>query len=320
MTAKIIATGSYVPKNPVSNNDMARIVDTSDEWIVTRTGIHNRYITTSEGTSELAYQAAKNAIMMADVEVESIDYIIVATMTPDCALPNTACEVQKQLHAVNAVCFDISVACTGFVYALQIATSLLDSMKKKRAIVIGAETLSRLIDWNDRSTCVLFGDGAGAVILESSDHGIIHSVLGSNGNKGESLLCESRPIKNTFIQREYQHKYMKMDGQEVFKFAVKQVTESIEQVLLETGTKRDEVRGYYLHQANKRILESIAKRLQIPIHLFPMNLTKYSNTSAASIPILLDEENRSGRLQEGDKIILSGFGGGLTWGTMLLEW
>lgn len=320
MTAKIIATGSYVPSNPVSNNDMARIVDTSDEWIVTRTGIHNRYITTSEGTSELATQAAKNALEQSQVEVESIDYIIVATMSSDYALPNTACEVQKQLGALHAACFDISVACSGFVYALQIASALLDSMKKSRAIVIGAETLSRMIDWTDRSTCVLFGDGAGAVILERAEHGIIHSVLGSDGSKGEALICETRPICNPYIKKEFQQEYMKMDGQEVFKFAVKQVSDSIEQALAESGTKKEEIAGYYLHQANRRILESIAKRLKVDPKEFAMNLGQYSNTSAASIPILLDEENRKGNLKRGDKIVLSGFGGGLTWGTMVMEW
>lgn len=320
MTAKIIATGSYVPSNPVSNDEMARIVDTSDEWIVTRTGIHNRYITTSEGTSELATQAAKNALEQAQVEVGSIDYIIVATMSPDYALPNTACEVQKQLGALHAVCFDISVACSGFVYALQIASALLDSMKKSRAIVIGAETLSRMIDWTDRSTCVLFGDGAGAVILERAEHGIIHSVLGSDGSKSDALICETRPICNPYVKKEFQQEYMKMDGQEVFKFAVKQVSDSIEQVLAESGTKKEEIAGYYLHQANRRILESIAKRLKVDPNAFAMNLGQYSNTSAASIPILLDEENRKGNLKRGDKIVLSGFGGGLTWGTMVMEW
>lgn len=320
MAAKIIATGSYVPNNPVSNDEIAGMVDTSDEWITTRTGIHNRYITTSEGTSELAYRAAKNALEYGNIPEDSIDYILVATMSADYAMPNTACEVQQKLQAVNAICFDISVACSGFVYGLQIAASLLETTGKKRALVIGAETLSKMVDWNDRSTCVLFGDGAGAVVLEQSDQGFLYSILGSEGRKGQALLCENRPIQNPFIKQKAQWSYMKMNGQEVFKFAVKQVAESIEQILHDTQIKKEEIAGYYLHQANRRIIESIAKRLRADMNAFPINLNQYSNTSAASIPILLDEENRKGKLNSGDKIILSGFGGGLTWATMLLEW
>lgn len=320
MTAKIIATGSYVPDNAVSNDYLSTLVETSDEWISSRTGIHNRFITTSEGTATLATKAARNALASGNIEVESIDYIIVATMSGDCSLPNTACEVQRELQAYRAACFDISVACSGFVYALEVAKALLTTSAKKRALVIGAETLSRMIDWTDRSTCVLFGDGAGAVVLDKAEEGIIHSILGSDGSKSEAIICDSKPIANPFTQMESKYPFMKMDGQEVFKFAVKTVADSIETLLREAGVTKEEVKGYYLHQANKRILESIAKRMKVDIKQFAMNLQTYSNTSAASIPILLDEEYKKGNLHDGDLIVLSGFGGGLTWGSMLMKW
>jgi 3-oxoacyl-(acyl-carrier-protein) synthase III len=322
MAAKIIGTGSYFPDNIVTNDYLSTIVDTNDEWIRTRTGILERRISNGEGTSQIAAKAAKNALINAGIEAEEIEYIIVATMSGDHYLPNTACEVQSAIGAANATCFDINAACSGFVFALNTANAYIKAGIMNTALVIGAETLSRQIDWMDRSTCVLFGDGAGAVVLKATEEseGIISMVTGSNGLKGDVLTCAEREIVNPFVKKDIKIDYMKMDGQEVFKFAVKVVPKCIEEVLEKAALKKEEIKYFVLHQANKRILESVAKRLDVSIEAFPMNLDRYGNTSAASIPILLDEMNQKEMLDKGDKIILSGFGGGLTWGATLIEW
>ncbi len=320
MTSKIIATGSFVPDDPVNNQFLSTLVDTSDEWIQSRTGIKTRYITRLEGTTKLAYEAAKDALSSEGINPMSLDYIIVATMSPDYSLPNTASQVQAFLGAKNAASFDLNVACSGFVYALTVANALVSNGKKKRALVIGAETVSRMLDWSDRSTCVLFGDGAGAVVVETAEKGIIHSILGTDGENGMALACPSLPLQNPFIDKGQERAVMSMDGQKVFKFAVSMVSKSIEQLLEETNKEKDEIAGYYLHQANYRIIEAIARRLKIDQARFPMNVDKYANTSAASIPMLLNEQNRKHAIQPGDLIVLAGFGGGLTYGTMLLEW
>lgn len=321
MAAKIIGTGSFLPDNIVTNFDLEKIVDTSDEWIRTRTGIAKRRISTGDGTIELAYKAAKKALENANCDAEEMDLTIVATMTPEGYLPNTACEVQDKLGAVNATGIDLSAACSGFVFAYNMGVAYIESGMAKKVLIIGSETMSGILDWNDRSTCVLFGDGAGAVVLaQSKERGFVGAVTGSDGSKKDSLTCKGRTLSNFIKKSSFQHDYLKMDGQEVFRFALSKVPQCIKEVLEKTNTSIEEIKYMVLHQANERIISSVAKRLQLDLDHFPMNLDEYGNTSAASIPILLDELNQAGKLSTGDKIIISGFGGGLTWGATLLIW
>lgn len=319
MAASIIGTGSALPENIITNDYLSTVVETSDEWINERTGIRARRIAKEENTSTLAALAAENAIENAAIEASEIDLIIVATLTPDSNMPSTACMVQKEIKAENAFCFDVSAACTGFVYALSSAYAYIASGMCKTALVIGAETISRTIDWTDRGTCVLFGDGAGAVVIKEDAKGKMTFVQGSDGSKGDALVCKGRSLKNLLIDNQDEIPYIYMDGQEVFKFAVKKVPECVEQVLIKANTDINDVKYFCLHQANKRIISSVAKRLKQPEDKFPINLDKYGNTSAASIPILLDELYKSNTLKIGEKIVISGFGGGLTWGAALIE-
>ena len=320
ITSRIVGTGSYVPEQIVTNDDLAKIVETNDEWIRTRTGIRQRRIATSEGTSDLAAKAAERAIEQAGIKPEEIDLIILATSSQDYCFPSGACEVQGRVGAVNAVCYDLSAACTGFVFALNTAQAFIQSGVYRTALVVGSEVLSKLIDWKDRSTCVLFGDGAGAVVVRADETGILGFQMHSDGTKGNVLTCGARSNGNFLMNQKPELSYMSMDGQEVFKFAVKKVPEVISQLLEKTGTPIEEIRYFVLHQANYRIIESVAKRLKVGMEKFPANMEYYGNTSGASIPLLLDEMNRAGKLNPGDKIILSGFGGGLTWGATLIQW
>lgn len=320
MTTNIIGTGSYLPKNVVTNDDLSHIVETSDEWISTRTGIKSRHISTNEDTVTLAYEAAKRALENANVTPQDIDLIIVATLTPSNSMPNTACSVQAKLGNIGAMCFDVNAACSGFLYSLSIAHAMMTTQQMKRALIIGAENLSKIVDWSDRGTCVLFGDGAGAVVMELSQTGIIDYVGGADGSRGDVLKCNDRPLNNFLCNNVEQAGYMTMDGQEVFKFAVKKVPEIIGVLLEKNQCNTEDVDVFVLHQANQRIISSVAKKLSVDEERFPMNLDRCGNTSAASIPILLDELNRNGRLQKGSTIVLAGFGGGLTWGAMLLRW
>ena len=320
ITSRIVGTGSYVPEQIVTNDDLAKIVETNDEWIRTRTGIRQRRIATSEGTSDLAAKAAERAIEQAGIKPEEIDLIILATSSQDYCFPSGACEVQGRVGAVNAVCYDLSAACTGFVFALNTAQAFIQSGVYRTALVVGSEVLSKLIDWKDRSTCVLFGDGAGAVVVRADETGILGFQMHSDGTKGNVLTCGARSNGNFLMNQKPELSYMTMDGQEVFKFAVKKVPEVISQLLEKTGTPIEEIRYFVLHQANYRIIESVAKRLKVGMEKFQANMEYYGNTSGASIPLLLDEMNRAGKLNPGDKIILSGFGGGLTWGATLIQW
>lgn len=320
MVARIVGTGSAVPKNIVTNDDLSRIVDTNDEWISTRTGIRERRIAKEENTTILACRAAKRALENAGMDAADVELIIVATCTPDSFFPNTACQVQKEIGAWNAVGFDLSAACSGFVFALSTVQAYIKSGVYKNALIIGAETLSKLLNWEDRGTCVLFGDGAGAVVVKAHETGFMDMVQWSDGRGDSVLTCGARQMKNVLAPGAQEADYVAMEGQPVFKFAVKKVPECITQVLERTGTEKEEIRYYVLHQANSRIIQSVAKRLKEAEKKFPMNLERHGNTSAASIPILLDEMNREGKLEKGDKIILSGFGAGLTWGAALLEW
>lgn len=322
-SVKIKSTGSYTPSKVVSNDDLKSIVETSDEWITTRTGIKSRRISTGENTSEIAAKAALEAIKEANLSSLDIDLLIVATTSPDSFTPSTACIVQDIIGAKNAVAFDLSAACSGFIFALNTAAKFLKCGEGKRALVIGAEVLSKIMDWNDRSTCVLFGDGAGAAIIESCEEegGILATDFGSDGTLGSNLTTGFFNAKNPFINdyEENDH-YIKMNGREIFKFAVKIIPNSVEKILDKANVSLDEIKYIVPHQANLRIIEAAAKRMNLPMDKFYINLDKYANTSAATIPLALDELNKSGLIEKGDKIVLVGFGGGLTWGSVLIEW
>ncbi|MBQ2022778.1 MAG: ketoacyl-ACP synthase III [Lachnospiraceae bacterium] len=320
MTARIAGIGAYVPETIVTNDDLAKIVETSDEWISSRTGIRERRISTKEGTSDLAAEAARRSLEAAGVKPEELDLIILGTSSPDCNYPSGACEVQAKIGAVNAAAFDISAACSGFIFAMNIVQGFFKSGIYQTALIIGAETLSKVVDWDDRSTCVLFGDGAGAAVLKNEESGIIDMLMGSDGTKGEALKCTSRSLGNFLTGERPELGFMTMDGQEVFRFAVKRVPESIESLMKRNQTAKEDIRYYILHQANERIVEAVARRLKEPMDKFPMIIEKYGNTSTASIPLLLDDMVKKGMLEAGDKIILSGFGAGMTWGAVLLEW
>ena len=320
MTTRIVGTGAYVPEQIATNDDLARIVETNDEWIRSRTGIGERRIATTETNSYMAAQAAKQALDQAGIAPEDVDLILLATSSPDYCFPNGACEIQEQIGAVNAAGYDISAACTGFVFALNTAHAFIQAGIYRTALVVGADVLSKLLDWTDRGTCVLFGDGAGAVVVQAADRGVIGVKMHSDGTKGGVLTCGSRTNGNFLLGKKPELGYMTMDGQEVFKFAVKKVPEIIKDLLEENRTSLEEIRYFVLHQANYRIIESVAKRLKADISKFPANMERYGNTSGGSIPLLLDEMNRKGMLAPGDKIVLSGFGAGLTWGATLVEW
>lgn len=327
MTTRILGTGSCLPEENITNDRLSQVVDTSDEWISTRTGIRNRRIVKGESGAGMAAEAARKALENAKVDAGEIGLIIVATCSGDLQFPSTACVVQKEIGASNAVAFDLGAACSGFLFALNTAHAYLQSGIYRKAMVIGTEVLSKLVDWTDRSTCVLFGDGAGAAVVGRDETGLEGFVQHSDGSRGDVLTCIGRPTRNLIHSEEERTdyrvnatEYLAMNGQEVFKFAVKKVPECIRQVLEDTGTDPGQVDWYILHQANSRIIRSVAKRLEVPEERFPMNMDRYGNTSAASIPILLDEMNREGMLARGQTLVLSGFGAGLTWGAAKLIW
>ena len=320
MTSRIIGIGSYVPEHIVTNKDLMKFLDTDDAWIRERTGICERRISTEEGTSALAVKAAEKAIRDAGISPEEIEIIILATSSPDRSFPSAATDVQGAIGAVNAVAFDITAACSGFIYGLHIMQAFVQAGAYKTGLIIGAETLSKVLDWSDRTCSILFGDGAGAAVVRADEKGIIRTLVGSDGRKGWVLDCQARSLGNCLTGTKPEMGFMNMDGQEVFKFAVKKVPEIVNQILEESGTDRESVQHYVLHQANVRILESASRRLKIPMEKIPVNIDRYGNTSAASVPILLDEMKRDGRLKRGDKVVMAGFGAGLTWGAALLEW
>lgn len=320
MTGIICGTGSYAPSYVMDNNEIATMVDTNDEWIRERTGVAARHIIKEETTVSMACEAAKRALADGDVEPEEVDLIIVSTISSNVILPSTACEVQKELRAKSATCFDLSAACSGFVFAYNTALAYLSGGIYKTALVIGSESLSNLTNWKDRGTCILFGDGAGAAVLRAAEGRPYIPVTYSDGGKGGALTCLSRHGLADIRQMDSPEYFIQMDGREVFQFAVKKVPETINEALSKNHIKKDEITWYILHQANSRIVEAAAKRLGEPIEKFPMNLQEYGNTSSASIGILLDEINRSGKLKKGQKIVLAGFGAGLTWGACVAEW
>lgn len=321
MGTRIIGTGSCLPKTVVTNDDLSKIMDTSDEWISSRTGIKERHLVKQETTAGMSTEAAKRAMENADVTAEEIDLIIVGTVSADHVTPACACEVQAGIGAVNAVAFDINAACSGFMFALNIAHAYLQMGIYKTALIIGAETLSKLMDWNDRSTCVLFGDGAGAAIIRADDRdGLLAFDQGTDGIKGSVLACANRTNNNPLVETSKELEYVHMDGQEVYKFAVTAVPASLHKAIEAAGLTVEDIDYFALHQANIRILQSVAKRLKVSEDKFPVSLDHCGNISAASVPILLDEMNRKGILKPGMKVALSGFGGGLTWASAVVEW
>ncbi|MFA5516735.1 MAG: beta-ketoacyl-ACP synthase III [Desulfuromonadales bacterium] len=323
--ARIIGTGSYLPAKIVTNADLEKIVDTSDEWIFTRTGIRERRMAAEgEFTSDLASRAAERALQMAGVGAADLDAVIVGTITGDFPWPATACLVQHQLGAKNAFAFDVSAACSGFVYALDAGVRQIQSGAAKRILVIGAEVFTRAVDWQDRNTCVLFGDGAGAVVLEAQegDHGVLSTHLHTDGSYWDLLyqagFGSRHPASIEGINARLP--YLKMQGNEVFKVAVRSLHEVAVEALEANGFTAADLDLFIPHQANRRILEATAKRLGLTDEQVFMNVHKYGNTSGASIPIALDEANRSGRIKEGDLLLLDAFGGGFTWGSALVRW
>ncbi|EHK2338088.1 TPA: beta-ketoacyl-ACP synthase III [Clostridium perfringens] len=320
--AKMIGFGLYTPKNLVENERLQEFLETSDEWIRTRTGIERRYISLDENTSDLAVEASKKALSQARLSAEEIDLIIVATVTPDNFTPSTACIVQDKLGAKNAWAFDINAACTGFIYALKLGRSLIRSGEANNALIIGAETLSKALNWEDRGSCVLFGDGAGAIVLTSTeeDCGIKCVNVKSDGSKGDSLVIQGLPLNSPFKDgKEVSKNYINMNGREIFKFATKVMEESIVEILEKENIKIEDIAAIIPHQANLRIIDYVVKRLGIPREKFITNLQNYGNTSGASIPIALCESIDEGNLKKGDNIIMVGFGGGLTWGAALIK-
>ncbi|MDD3325814.1 MAG: ketoacyl-ACP synthase III [Zoogloea sp.] len=317
--ARVAGTGSFLPGNPVTNNDLvARGIDTSDEWVVERTGIRQRHLAAPEVTSsELAYEASVRAIAAAGLQPSDIDLIIVATSTPDYIFPSTAALLQARLGITNGgAVFDLQAVCTGFAYALATAEKFIRSGSHKRALVVGAEVFSRILDWNDRGTCVLFGDGAGAVVLEASERpGILATALHADGSHNSILSVPGQVNRGEVVG----DPFLRMDGQAVFKFAVKVLVDVAREVMAEAGVDIDGVDWLIPHQANIRIIQATGKRLGVPAEKVIATVGLHGNTSAASIPLALDLAVRDGRIQRGHKILLEGVGGGFTWGAALLE-
>ncbi len=319
-----------MPEKILTNEDLSKIVDTSDEWITTRTGIKERHIAApDQATSDLASEAARRAMASAGVEPGEIDLIVVATVTPDMFFPSTACIVQRKIGAGNAVCFDISAACSGFLYALQVARHFLNAGSRATALVIGAEKLSSLVNWQDRNTCVLFGDGAGAVVIRRAEESdttapgrVLSTVMGSDGNlvdllkvPGGGSACPITP-ENAASRPNTIH----MEGRETFKHAVTRMCQASEQALGMAGLTKQDITMVIPHQANARIITAIAERLGLPPEKTFVNVEKYGNTSAATIPVALDEASRQGKIKRGDVVLLVAFGGGFTWASSVVRW
>lgn len=321
MAIKVIGTGMYVPNFKVSNQELESIVETTDEWITTRTGIHNRYIVTTENTVDLAYEAAHRAIKQSHIDSSDIGLIIVATFTPERLTPSTACLVQARLglNDQQIIAFDLNAACCGFVYALSVAEQFLKTKTVKKALIIGAEVLSKIMDWNDRGTCVLFGDGSGAVVVEYEQNLENSFYLNSAGDEQDSLITTQIPLNHPFIPSKVHPIYLQMNGQQVFKFAITAIKETITKLLEQTNLSLDDISLIIPHQANKRIIDKVVKDLKVSSEKFFLNVSEYGNTSAASIPIALHDAIKKQRLKNGDKVMLIGFGGGLTWGGCIIS-
>lgn len=320
----VLSTGSFAPSKVVTNEELSLRVDTSHEWIVTRSGIHERRIAQSEQTSDMAAAAAKQALDRAGLEPSDIDLLIIGTLTPDMLFPTTACLVQHKLGLRNIPCMDIDAACSGFLYTMEVARAMLQGGVYKRALVIGAEKLSSIVDWDDRATCVLFGDGAGAAVLErrEGDSGLYPAILGADGSNGGLIHMpaggSARPATAETVEAK-QH-FLRMNGKEVFKVAVRVMENACRNILEMHGFKASDLKCVIPHQANIRIIESLSQRLEISMDRFFINLDRYGNTSAASVPLALDEAVNSGAVSKGDLILMVAFGAGLTYGSSLLRW
>ncbi len=323
----ILGTGAYAPARVLTNSELALTIDTSDEWIVSRSGIRERHIAApGEMTSDMAVNAARLALADAKLQPADVDLLVIATITPDMPMPATACSVQHKLGlSTSTACFDLNAACSGFIYALDTACAMVGSGRYRHALVIGVEKLSSIVDWTDRTTCVLFGDGAGAAVVGASARpavGLIGAKLGSYGDCVD-LLCIPAGGSNTpastasLLNRDH---FLKMKGKEVFKYAVRGMEEAARDILEQHGIAANQINLVIPHQANLRIIESIAQYLELPMERFFVNLDRYGNTSAASIPIALDEARRAGRINPGDLTLLVAFGAGLTYGSALIRW
>lgn len=323
--AVITGNGSYAPEKLLTNDDLAKMVDTTDEWITTRTGIKTRHITTdAESTALLATEAAKKALAQANLKAKELDLIIVATITPEMVFPSTASFVQRALHAKKAWVFDLAAACSGFVYGLSIVQQFIESGRIKNALVIGAETLTKITDWTDRTSCILFGDGAGAVVLQRSEDrrkGIIYSTMHSDGDRWEALNCQAYGSRHPAARELDNPKkiYMQIKGREVYQQAIRRIVETVKHCLKTCDLKIDDITMLISHQMNARIIESASKRLKLPDEKVFINISEYGNTSAASVPIAFDECVREEKIKRGDIIILVAFGAGLTWGANIIE-
>lgn len=322
--AHIVGWGKYVPPNIMTNDDLAKRVDTSDAWIREMTGIAERRIATRETTASMALYAAQDALEVADINPGDIDMVMVATSTPEYIFPATASIVQDQLGAQNAGAFDLSAACSGFVYGLVLGSSMIQARQANTVLVIGSETFSKIINWKDRGTCILFGDGAGAVLLRGSDEygGVLSSVLGSDGSGGELLIVPAGGSKNPASLETVMANLhtVKMNGREVFRFASRVMVDATRQALQKADIPLEELDLLIPHQANKRIIDHAAKALNIPAEKIAMNLDRYGNTSAASIPLALVDAIEENRVNPGDHLVMVGFGGGLSWGSCAIEW
>lgn len=321
----IVSTGSYLPEKVLTNYDLEKMVETSDKWITERTGIKERRIANENQTaSDLAYEASKVALGRADLNAEDIDLIITATVTGDMPFPSTACILQDKLGAKKAAAFDINAACSGFLYGLYVADSLIRSGMHNKILVVGTEVLSKITDWEDRATCVLFGDGAGAVIVEptTKNRGIISMSINSDGSMWDLLYLPAGGSKVPASRESVDNKlhYVKMKGNETFKFAVRTLEDLVIKILEENNLAPSQLSLLIPHQANLRIIQATADRLGLPMEKVLINIDKYGNTSAASIPIALDEAIMSGRINDGDYILLEAFGGGITWASALIKW
>ena len=324
-SVKIVGTGSFLPEKVLTNADLEKMVDTSDEWIRTRTGIEKRHIADAQtASSDLAYEASVRALEDAGVSAQELDLIIVATITPDQLFPSTACELQKKLGAEPSAAFDLMAACSGFTYGLIVGTHFIESGGADKVLVVGAETLSKITDYTDRSSCILFGDGAGAVVLARSDHdgGLLHYRLGASGKGGECMILPAggSRIPATVESIRNRLHYMKIHGREVYRFAVTKMTELCDLAVKGAGIEWDDVAVVIPHQVNLRILEASARRLDIDVGKYYVNIDRCGNTSAASVPIALDEARREGRFGDSDTIIFVAFGGGLTWACAVWKW
>jgi 3-oxoacyl-[acyl-carrier-protein] synthase-3 len=325
MSVRIASIGVHIPERRITNEELATMIDTTDEWIRSHTGIGNRHVAADGSrTSDLAADAARSALSRAGIGAAELDLILVATATPDYfGFPSTACVVQDKIGAIGCTAFDISAGCTGFIYALEIASSILEAKRARHALVIGAETLTRVTNWADRSTCVLLGDGAGAAVLSRTDEagrGILDTALGADGSGAEDLRLVQPARATTFMPDAAMVPYLEMNGKRVYDFAVKSIVSLVERLLAKGSYTLDDFEWVVPHQANARIVQAAAKRLGLPVSRFYMNMEEYANTSSASVPIALEEMDRKGLLKEGKLAMLLGFGSGLTYGGAVVRW